>query len=64
MESVNESNDTQTARFCMDCHTLIYECMGYVLASDFLRALDGQLQTVRERCGRCVEVLELKSSYT
>lgn len=47
-------------RYCMDCQTPIYECMGFVLAGDFLRAIEGEItfNEIRERCYRCIDDYE------
>lgn len=44
----------------MDCQTPIYECMGFVLAGDFLRAIEGEItfNEIRERCYRCIDDYE------
>jgi hypothetical protein len=38
----------------MFCKTPIAECMGFVLARDFLALLRGEHIAVREICGKCV----------
>lgn len=45
----------------MDCGVEIKECMGFVLAGDFVKAANGEIPwtRVRERCGLCVERIQL-----
>ncbi len=46
-------------RNCYLCNVEIIECMGYVLASDFLKLLQGEsVKGVREICGLDMERLE------
>ena len=48
-------------RKCMNCGIEIKECMGFVLARDFLQLLLGQkIEKVRELCGICVEIVNPK----
>lgn len=52
-------------RTCMDCGAPIFECMGFVVAGDFLAALEAmqkrdRLPKIRERCGKCVIRIFLK----
>ncbi|OGZ41707.1 MAG: hypothetical protein A3C80_01235 [Candidatus Ryanbacteria bacterium RIFCSPHIGHO2_02_FULL_45_43] len=51
-------------RACFVCGTPINSCFGYVLAGDFIQALNGLLEwtKVRELCGKCVEKYEWEKS--
>lgn len=40
-------------RACFICGEPISDCMGFVLARDFLRLLAGEHIMPREHCGRC-----------
>ena len=43
-------------RNCFECGAPLYECMGSIVAGDFLDFLEGKIlfSQVRERCGHCV----------
>lgn len=48
-------------RFCYQCKTEIFECMGSVHAGDFVRASAGEIpvSSVRELCIACATALWL-----
>lgn len=48
-------------RVCIYCHEPIGECMGHVLARDFLSALRAERSwnEVREVCGKCALRIDL-----
>ena len=43
-------------RYCCNCKTEVAECMGFVNAGDFIKAVDNKIPwfEVRELCGKCV----------
>jgi len=43
-------------RKCQKCGVNILECMGFVNAGDFLKAVEGEIafSEIRELCGKCV----------
>lgn len=47
-------------RHCIRCGSTITECMGFVLARDWLSAVDGLIAwtQVREHCGKCALVVD------
>lgn len=49
-------------RNCIFCKTIILECMGGVIAEDFILATSGQIpfSKIREVCGKCALV---KTAY-
>jgi len=49
----------------MRCGSGITACMGFVLARDILSATDGRIPwtSVREHCGRCVEVVAMQPDH-
>ncbi len=50
-------------RNCFECGVPLCECMGSIVAGDFLDFLEGKIlfSQVRERCGHCVLRCQIKS---
>ena len=49
-------------RLCYICEEEISECMGYVIAGDFIDYLKGKRGTIRELCSKDIMKLELLTS--